>query len=527
MLSTSLLYLSAGWWLGFGSVARAEDAFVTKCLGFGDRIDLPHVTVNFASYVPGGTNLSLADNPPSCGESSQQILTDTCRVAMAVTTSNRSQITLEAWFPRNYTGRFLSTGNGGISGCIQYYDLAYTASLGFATVGANNGHNGTSGEAFYKNPDVVEDFAWRSLYTGVIVGKQLTDQFYDEGFNRSYYLGCSTGGRQGWKLVQSFPDLFDGVLAGSPAFNFVNLISWSGHFYPLTGTSNASTFVTPAQWAAVSELVLDQCDDLDGAKDGIIEDPDFCFPKIDSLGCTSNANTSTCLSDAQLHTVNSTYQPLRGVNGEALYPRMQPGVEAEEAYIMYGGQPFPYSTDWYRYVVYSNPNWDPLSLTSKDAEVALAQNPFDIETWNGDLEPFRKAGGKVLTYHGMADQIISSEISKTYYARVSETMGLDSSRLDEFYRYFRISGMGHCQGGNGATTIGNGLPYASLDPEDNVLMALVQWVEEGIAPEFVRGSAVAANGSVEWSRKHCKYPKHNVFVGPGDYTDENAWKCVN
>jgi feruloyl esterase len=412
---------------------------------------------------------------------------------------------------------------------IQYYDLAYTASLGFATVGANNGHNGTSGEAFYKNPDVVEDFAWRSLYTGVDVGKKLTDQFYDEGFNRSYYLGCSTGGRQGWKMVQSFPDLFDGVLAGSPAFNFVNLISWSGHFYPLTGTSNASTFVTPAQWAAVGELVLDQCDGLDGAKDGIIEDPDFCFPKIDSLGCASNnTTTSTCLSDAQLHTVKSTYQPLRGVHGEALYPRMQPGVEAEEAYIMYGGQPFSYSTDWYRYVVYSNPEWDPLSLTSKDVETALAQNPFDIETWNGDIEPFHKAGGKVLTYHGMADQIISSDISKTYYDRVSETMDLKSSQLDEFYRYFRISGMGHCGGGDGATAIGNQLTsLTSLDPQDNVLMALVQWVEKGIAPEFVRGSSVAANGSVEWSRKHCKYPKHNIYVGPGNYTDENAWKCVD
>jgi feruloyl esterase len=125
MLSTLLLYLSACLWLGFSSVAAAEDAFVTKCLGFGDRISLPHVTVNFASYIPGGTNLSLADNPPSCGESSQQVLTDTCRVAMAVTTSNRSQITLEAWFPRNYTGRFLSTGNGGISGCKLSYQLVY------------------------------------------------------------------------------------------------------------------------------------------------------------------------------------------------------------------------------------------------------------------------------------------------------------------------------------------------------------------------------------------------------------------
>ena len=104
--------------LALGSAAAAsQDSFQSKCVQFGNRINIPHVTVNFAEYVSGGTNLSLPDNDPSCGASSQNVTADTCRITMAVETSNSSQISLEAWFPREYKGRFLSTGNGGLSGC--------------------------------------------------------------------------------------------------------------------------------------------------------------------------------------------------------------------------------------------------------------------------------------------------------------------------------------------------------------------------------------------------------------------------
>lgn len=101
-------------------VVASQDAFQSKCTSFANEIDLSGVTVSFVNYVPGGTNLSLPDNPPTCDETSQQVASDTCRIAMAVATSDKSEITLEAWFPRNYTGRFLSTGNGGLGGCMRF-----------------------------------------------------------------------------------------------------------------------------------------------------------------------------------------------------------------------------------------------------------------------------------------------------------------------------------------------------------------------------------------------------------------------
>ncbi|KXG48094.1 Tannase/feruloyl esterase [Penicillium griseofulvum] len=514
-----------------GSLALAsEDAFQSKCVKFGDQIDIPNVKVNFAEFVQGGTNLSLADNPPSCGTSDQAVSVDLCRIAMAVSTSDSSEITLEAWFPREYKGRFLSTGNGGISGCIQYYDLAYTAHLGFATVGANNGHNGTSGKPFYHSPEVVKDYAYRSVHTGVVVGKELTKQFYEEGYKKSYYLGCSTGGRQGWKSVQKYPNDFDGVVAGAPAINLINLFSWSSNFYSVTGSPTSDTFLSTAEWKIVHEEIIRQCDTIDGAKDGIIEDPDLCRPILETLTCDSSASKKTgCLTSTQVNTANKVLSPFYGIDGTLLYPRMQPGSEMLAAPIMYNGQPFPYGEDWFRYVVYDDPSWSGANFTVKDAAAALAQNPYNIQTWDGDISPFKKAGGKILHYHGLQDELISSEDSKMYYAHVSNTMQLPPSKLDEFYRFFPISGMGHCGGGDGAYGIGQGFrSYDGTNPEDNVLMAMVQWVEEGKAPETVRGAkfSAGAGSKVEYKRKHCRWPRRNVFRGPGNYTDENAWQCI-
>ncbi|KAJ5173313.1 hypothetical protein N7492_005906 [Penicillium capsulatum] len=511
-------------------VIASQDSFQTKCTQFADKIDLPNVKVNFANYIKGGTNLTLVDNDPTCTPGFQSVSVDLCRVAMAVSTSESSEITLEAWFPRDYKGRFLSTGNGGLSGCIQYYDLAYTARMGFATVGANNGHNGTSGKPFYRHPEVIEDFAYRSVHTGVVLGKKLTKQFYDEGFNRSYYLGCSTGGRQGWKSVQKYPNDFDGVVAGAPAVNFVNLLSWSAHFYNVTGPRSSKTYLSPAQWKLVHKEILRQCDDLDGAKDGIIEDTDLCHPSLQTLICDGDTrNKSSCLTGAQVHTAQQVLSPLYGVNGTLLYPRMQPGSEVLTAPIMYNGEPFQYSKDWYQYVVYNDPSWNASNWSVKDAAAALAQNPYNIQTFEGDLSSFQKAGGKVLHYHGMQDQLISSDNSKLYYSHVAETMNLPPSKLDEFYRFFPISGMGHCGGGDGAYGIGQGVKtFAGKDPKDNVLMAMVKWVEEGVAPETVRGAKFfnGVGSKVEYRRNHCRWPRRNVFKGPGNYTNEDGWHCV-
>jgi feruloyl esterase len=231
--------------------------------------------------------------------------------------------------------------------------MKYTLGLGFATVGANNGHNGTAGLPFYNNTEVVHDFSDRSIHLGVVVGKQVSAQYYGSPHTKSYYLGCSTGGRQGFKAVQSYPEDFDGVVAGAPALAFANLTSWSGSFYPIFGDRNSSTFVPIPLWTTIHEEILRQCDGLDGVADGILEDPTLCQFRPEALICGASKNGTNCLTPAQAGAVREAFSDYYGIDGSLIFSGMQPGSEQAASFILYTTGPFPYSVDWFRYVVYS------------------------------------------------------------------------------------------------------------------------------------------------------------------------------
>lgn len=502
-------------------------SFERKCASFANTLQVPHGKVVLTEFVPAGTTLQFPDSEPSCNRTSQQVTTDLCRVGLTVETSYRSGLYMESWLPKSWTGRFLSTGNGGLGGCIQYEDVEYAASLGFAAVGTNNGHDGMSGKFYLNNEDVLEDYVYRALHTGVVVGKQVTKSFYQRPYTKSYYLGCSSGGRQGLKEAQDFPDDFDGIVVGDPAINFNNLTSWSCHFLPLTGTEGSPTFVPLDMWPVIHEDILAQCDGIDGVLDGVIEVPELCNYVPDGLICAPG-ETTACLTSTQADTVRGIYSPLFGEDGSYSYPRMPPGTEGTEApAAYYAGTPFDES-DWFRYVVFNDSNWDPESLVPENYTTASNQNPFNVETWNGDLSPLQEKGVKLLHYHGSVDGIISSEVSPEYYEHVSRTMKLSAAELDDFYRFFRIAGMGHCSDGPGASFIGNTKrTLASLDPDENVLMAMVRWVEQDIAPETITGTSYV-NGTkaagVGFKRAHCRYPLNNVYQG-GDANLASSWSC--
>jgi feruloyl esterase len=238
------------------------------------------------------------------------------------------------------------------------------------------------------------------------------------------------------------------------------------------------------------------------------------------------------LTGAQAAKLRTLYEPLYGIDGTLLYPRLQPGTEVTGYSTYFSGNVSALASDWYRYVVY-DPTYDPKSLTRIDFALAAAQNPFDVATFSADLSKFKSTGGKIIILHGMEDNTISSEISTLYYHNLVKEMSLAPSSLDSFYRYFRISGMGHCAMGKGAYSVGMysfGLFTNALeqDPSDNVLASIVAWVEHDEAPEFLRGTSFVSGlpgSGTAYKRRHCKYPARNVYVGPGNYTDELAWRC--
>ncbi|KAF2652200.1 tannase and feruloyl esterase [Lophiostoma macrostomum CBS 122681] len=509
-------------------VAKA-DSFKTRCLSFKPESYVFNSTRTQLQYVPAGTNLTFPGNDETCDRADQVVSADLCRVALSVPTSKRSSITFEMWLPKDWSGRFLATGNGGIDGCIKYEDLAYTTQHGFSAVGSNNGHNGTYGDAFYQNADVVTDFAWRSLHRSTIIGKKLVKKFYRKDYSNSYYLGCSLGGRQGFKSAEMFPDDFDGIVAGAPATDFNHLIAWRARFFTLTGAKGSEGFILPSIWnATIHKEVLKQCDGIDGATDGIIEDPSLCNFDPAQIQCQSSGD-SNCLNSTQVETVRNIFSPFRDADNNLLYPAMQPGSEPMAIQKLYAGAPFSYSDDWYKYVIY-NPTWNASTFTAKDAVKADQVNPANIRTWPSSLKRFQRIGGKIITFHGQQDQQITSFNTPRFYEHLRNGMRYSYDDMDEFLRFFRVSGMFHCNSGPGAWVIGQGGAAVKKIPfgrDNNVLAAMVDWVEQDIPPETIQGTKYVdddADSGVAFTRRHCKWPLRNTFLG-GESTDPDNWEC--
>ncbi|GES60182.1 tannase-domain-containing protein [Aspergillus terreus] len=506
------------------------DAFAQRCRSFlaGHLADSQRPTVDF---VAAGTNLTFYGTNTTCDHISITAPTDLCRASLSVPTSTRSGVDIELWLPSNWTGRFLQTGNGGIDGCIRYEDLAYGISNGFATAGSNNGHDGKTAAALYQNDEVTIDFAWRALRASVVVGKNLVESFYNKPHRKAYYMGCSLGGRQGIDAAARFPDDFDGILVGAPAVDFNNMTSWRASFFPITGRAGSARFLTKEQWALVHREVLRQCDGIDGVEDGIISDPTLCQFQADRLRCVAG-RVEGCLSTAQVETVRKVLSPLVDEDGQLIYPAMQPGSEIAAAEGLYSGTPWPYSTEWFKYVIY-NPTWDPASFTVHDAYVADARNPGAIRTWPSDLSAFRRRGGKLILYHGQQDEKITSFNSQRFYDHLSRAMGLSSAAMDGFLRFFRVPGMGHCAGGPGAWGFGQmggaSAQGVRFERETNALAALVAWVEEdGPGPDTVLGRKFVDDRmerGVEKERAHCRYPLRSMYAG-GNASLAGSWRCM-
>ncbi|KAM0227978.1 hypothetical protein ACHAPO_011104 [Fusarium lateritium] len=483
-----------------------------------------------AGFVSAGTTLQLSDNVPTCNRASQAVTADLCRIGLQIPTSKRSSISFELWLPRDWKeSRYLATGNGGIDGCIKYEDLSYGITNGFATMGTNNGHNGTTGITMLNNPDIIEDFSYRALHTGTRSAKKLIKSFYGRRPAHNYYIGCSLGGRMGIKAAEKYPKDYDGIVAGCPAVDFNNLQGQRAMFYPITGSADSPDYIPIDTWKGlIHDEVLRQCDTIDGVKDGIIEVPDKCFFDPKALKCSPRRpKDKGCLSSAQVAQLQKIYAPYTYPNGELIFPRMNPGNELQAVSKLIAGTPFSYSEDWFRYVVYNDPTWNASTYTTKDVFKADQLNPSNIRTYPRSLPSFKKRGGKLLSYHGGQDNQITQFNTQRFWDRMYSA----DHQLQDYYRYFRMSGMFHCNGGPGAWAVGQGggAPAAGIpfDPQHNVLAAMVSWVEDGHAPKSLTGTKfvndTAASG-IDFQRKHCLYPKTQTYVG-GDPKKTSSWKC--
>ncbi|KAJ7689575.1 tannase and feruloyl esterase [Mycena rosella] len=493
-----------------------------ECLALQETLHVENTTVLNVAYVAASTNVTT---PGVCQATTPVTSAPLCRVQFVVNTTSTSAVHAEAWLPDVWFGRFLATGDGGLGGCIDYASMDYGASLHFATFGIDNGHDGNTGVPFLNHPEVINDFAWRAVHVEAVVGKQIVQAYYGTPAAKSYWLGCSTGGRQGTQAALKFPADFDGILAGAPATDWNHLIGWLGmNSLHVGGAAPADApvndtspkFIPETLWPVVSAEILRQCDALDGVVDGIITEPDTCDFRPEPLACKGK-QTANCLTPPQIQALRNIYSPLLDVHGKLLYPRYSPGAEADPTALaqVFGGALFQYTADWERYVILNVTSHNFTNFGVSDIALWDKINAGGIATFDGNLSAFHGRGGKFITYHGRRDPLIASTNSKRVYDLIADTLKLRS--LDAFYRLFLVPGMGHCSGGVGSTRFGQGnvdtAPSVNASSH-NILLALVDWVEGGKAPATIIGSDT--NGT---ERTHCRYPMRSVWDG-------RMWVCL-
>ncbi|KAF5374490.1 hypothetical protein D9615_009054 [Tricholomella constricta] len=484
----------------------SQDSRPIPCAAL-QTLRLENTVITTATHIPG--DKVLIKVPGSCSGAAL-VTASICRVHFIVNTTSTSRVHAEAWLPDEWYGRFLGVGNRGVGGCIDYDMIDYGSSLHFAAVGSDNGHDGNDDPSFAE-PEVVNDFAFRAVHVEAVIGKQIVEAYYGRPHSKSYYLGCSTGGRQGIQAALRYPEDFDGILAGAPAVDWNHLMGWMVMLGIYIGAPNAATspsVILFELWEVVAAEIMKQCDALDGVEDGIITEPDDCHFKPSVLLCSQD-KTTDCLTEPQIAALEKIYQPLLGSKKELLYPRYDPGTAVMGGWLLYfRGDIMPMSDIWYKTVVLKDPNFDFSNFNLSTIALAEKVNPGGISTFDGDLSAFKKRGGKLITYHGRADTGIASGISKRYYNLVAETMGMRN--LDSFYRLFLVPGMSHCMGGRGAAYFGQfGFETNAVNTtRGNILLALVDWVENGAAPDTIVGTAYDGT-----QRSHCRFPQKSVWDG--------------
>ncbi|OSD01459.1 feruloyl esterase-like protein [Trametes coccinea BRFM310] len=523
------------------TTARGSQA---SCAHFSPR-DIPGVSLTAATYFPANARVDITNIFSSINASD---LPAFCRVELVVVTNATagSFANTEVWLPDDWNGRIVTIGNGGFGGGVTVSDLGGIAvPQGFAGVSTNTGHNSTAVDGSWAGPhndNAIVDWGWRAVHLSVLAGKAITEQYYRQAIHRSYYIGCSTGGRQGLKEIQMFPESFDGIVIGSPANWMTHLQPWSIHMNLNVLPPTSSHFMTQNMWVnVIGPEVMRQCDTLDGLKDGIINDPRACSFRPETLTCRPGQNTSTCLTADQISALHRIYADYYEADQTYIFGGYYPGGEDAFPEGLVGSPPFALPADWFRFFLLNDTQWTMEDYNATDIVLGDEINPGQSNAIDPNLTAFAAAphNGKVLHYVGWADQLISPGNSLHYYETVHEfTLGNSTLDIDDFYRLFLVPGMNHwCvlpahpwRGGNAANAFGGvSQPRPlSLDPQHNVLAAMVRWVEDGIAPSTITGVKYHGDNpasGVAFTRPLCKYPSTVRFKG-GNPDSADSFDCA-
>lgn len=474
------------------------------------KLNLPDTTISAAAEIAAGAfappNGTVTLPAAATAPTAYRGLPPFCRVAGSITPVPGSAIGFEVWLPKNWNGRFVGIGNGGTAGFIFYPDMAQPLSRGYAVGATDTGHSGGMADwSFVAHREKLMDNSYRAVHEMTAKSKAVIEAHYGSGANRSYWNGCSTGGRQGPVAAHRFPEDYDGIIARAPAIKLM--------LQPALLIEQATTDriepLTPRKLKLLTEAAIAACDAADGVRDRIVTDPEACVFDPGVLACSSGDGPD-CLTPHQVTRVRQIYRDMQDQRGgERLSRGLLPTSEV-------GWLPPPFAPDmariatsYFQHVVFKDPTWEPSRL-NLDAAVARARTVDDgVSTTDPNLKAFLRRGGKLLLWHGWSDGAIAPPNTIAYYNDVMSTVGKDLGANQ--IRLFMAPGVQHCAGGEGPWQV-------------DYLSVIEQWVEGGKAPERLISSG-RLDGARTRTRPLCPYPQIATFTGQGSSDEAGSFIC--
>ncbi|CAH0017069.1 unnamed protein product [Clonostachys rhizophaga] len=436
------------------------------------------------------------------------------------------QVLVKVWLPlKGWNGRFQANGGSGFAAGALDLTLGPTAKLGYAAAStdAGVGFNPLSPAEWALladgsvNQEALVNFAYRSVQDVGLVGKAITEQFYGKKPQYSYWNGCSTGGRQGLVAAQRYPDLFDGILAGAPA------ISWPTYVvaeqWPQVVMHEENTYPSACELKAFTDAAVAECDAVDGLTDGVINDPNAChFDPYRLVGHGVECDgTNITITESVARVVQKVHQGPFDQDGQRLWYGLNLGAALDtlaNTVVIDGarkGSSFFVNDAWIRYWLAKDPKYDLDQIDYTTLKILFTQSAKEYDTIigsdNPDLSAFENAGGKLLVWHGLSDQIIFPSGSVNYRDRVEQLLG-GPAKVDGFFRLFLAPGVDHCAG----------TPSLGAVPTDP-FGALVSWVEEKKAPAHLSAQVSGADRII------CPYPLTSRYIGGGN-ASASSFECL-
>jgi len=509
-------------------------ALLAGCGGDGDGDDdNGSTTAELQAACPALVNKALAAGAATVTSAAIVAATATTpEYCVAQARFNDSTLRVEVRMPTaDWNTKLAFLGGGGFDGNISVPTLPYhSASIlseRYATMATNGGYDAPAATVDYFKAEFaydavkLADFTFQSEHRSLPVGKELIGSFYGTAPVRSYFEGCSMGGHDAMMQAQRYPNDFDGIVAKAPAGNIMGLFIQFNRIAKQVRTPGSN--LNAGKQTLLANAVLAQCDALDGIADSIISKPAACTFDPAPLRCPGGIDTGdTCLSDAQLTTVNAVTTPIASADG----------AWAHTGYY-FGGENSP--NGWGEYIWPHPAFGDSLQGLFSDGFIRsfITRQPgFNTATWNvndwlsemslvgasfsansPDLSGLLARGAKLIVWNGTTDTSVSPKDNSRYYDSVVTRMG--QADTDKVLELFLAPGVGHCFGGVGPDNV-------------DLLKAMSTWVEQGTAPSvqgLVHSKVDAATGATTMTRPVCKYPAYPRYNGSGDANAASSFTC--